>query len=166
MVLWHNSRLAALYLTVAQCPLGPPITLPEYPQTKESFMNACRLRCLTIAISFFLATGLLSAQEFSTAIPEEVGMSSERLGYLTTALEEYVAEGRLAGAVTTIIRRGQVVYNEAVGYRDREESEVMQSNAIFRIASQTKALVSVGVIMLQEEGLLKFTLQLEAICLL
>ena len=117
-------------------------------------MNACRLRCLTIAISLFLATGLLSAQEFSRAIPEEVCMSSERLGYLTTALEEYVAEGRLAGAVTTIIRRGQVVYNEAVGYRDREESEVMQSNAIFRIASQTKALVSVGVIMLQEEGLL------------
>ena len=154
MVLWHSSRLAALYLTVAQYPLGPPIRSPEYPQTKESFMNACKLRCLTIAISFFLATGLLSAQEFSRAIPEEVGMSSERLGYLTTALEEYVAEGRLAGAVTTIIRRGQVVYNEAVGYRDREESEVMQSNAIFRIASQTKALVSVGVIMLQEEGLL------------
>ena len=93
-------------------------------------MNQCRLRCLTIAISLFLATGLLSAQEFSRAIPEEVGMSSEGLGDLTTALEEYVAEGRLAGAAATVIRRGQVVYNEAVGYRDREASEVMQSNAI------------------------------------
>ena len=56
-------------------------------------MNTCRIRCLTIVISLFLATGVVSAQEFPTATPEEVGMSAERLGYLTAALEEYVAEG-------------------------------------------------------------------------
>ena len=120
-------------------------------------MNTCRIRCLTIVISLFLATGVVSAQEFPTATPEEVGMSAERLGYLTAALEEYVTEGRLAGAVATVVRRGHVVYNEAVGHRDREAGEVMRSNTIFRIASQTKALVSVGVMMLQEEGLLRIS---------
>ena len=81
-------------------------------------------------------------------------MSSERLARLTTALEGYVAEGRLAGAVATVVRRGHVVYSEAVGMRDREASSAMRTDAMFRIASQTKALISVGAMMLQEEGAL------------
>ncbi|MDQ3651407.1 MAG: beta-lactamase family protein [Acidobacteriota bacterium] len=49
-------------------------------------------------------------------------------------------------------RRGKVAYVEAFGHRDREASSPMREDTIFRIASQTKALVSVGVMMLQEEG--------------
>ena len=79
-------------------------------------------------------------------------MSAERLERLTEVLEGYVSDARLAGAVATVVRQGHVVYAEAVGFRDREASAVMEEDAIFRIASQTKALVSVGMMILREEG--------------
>ncbi len=94
----------------------------------------------------------LAAQEIPTAIPETVGMSSEHLDMLTAALDEYVAEGRLAGATAIVLRDGKVVYHEAVGDRDREAGSPMNTDVIFRIASQTKALISVGIMILQEEG--------------
>jgi len=106
------------------------------------------------ALVVLLAATPLVAQELSNAIPEQVGMSSERLGRITAALERYVAEDRLAGAVTMVLKDGNVVYSKAVGHRDRESNSPMREDAIFRIASQTKALVSVGIMMLQEEGAL------------
>ncbi len=106
------------------------------------------------ALVVLLAATPLVAQELSNAIPEQVGMSSERLGRITAALERYVAEDRLAGAVIMVLKDGNVVYSKAVGHRDRESNSPMREDAIFRIASQTKALVSVGIMMLQEEGAL------------
>jgi len=106
------------------------------------------------AFLFVVSAGSLVAQELPRAAPEDVGMSSERLDRLATALERYVGEGRLAGAVVMVLRDGKVVYEEAVGLRDRESESDMATDAIFRIASQTKALVSVGIMMLQEEGAL------------
>ena len=100
---------------------------------------------------FLVATGS-SAQELSTASPEQVGMSSERLERLSEALQAYVDEGRLAGAVPLVARDGKVVYAEGVGQRDRESRSPMTTDAIFRIASQSKAIVSVGAMMLVEEG--------------
>jgi CubicO group peptidase (beta-lactamase class C family) len=105
-------------------------------------------------LTVLLSSAPLAAQELPRSAPESVGMSSERLGRLTAALERYVEEGRLAGAVTTVLKDGNVVYDEAVGYRDREAGAPMTTDAIFRIASQTKAIVSVGILMLQEEGAL------------
>jgi CubicO group peptidase (beta-lactamase class C family) len=84
-------------------------------------------------------------------------VSSERLGRITSTLRQYVDDGRLAGAAAIVLRDGNVVYDEAVGYRDRESGAAMGTDAIFRIASQTKAIVSVGVLMLQEEGKLLIT---------
>ena len=105
-----------------------------------------------IALSALLTAGPVAAQELPRAIPEAVGMSSERLGNLTDALHGYVQQGQLAGAVAIVLRDGKVVYEEAVGLRDRESRSPMSTDAIFRIASQTKALISVGIMMLQEEG--------------
>jgi CubicO group peptidase (beta-lactamase class C family) len=79
-------------------------------------------------------------------------MSSERLQRLTSALDQYVDDGKLPGAVAMVLSDGKVVYAEAVGTRDREVGDAMATDAIFRIASQTKALVSVGIMMLMEEG--------------
>ncbi|HEX8116722.1 MAG TPA: serine hydrolase domain-containing protein, partial [Pyrinomonadaceae bacterium] len=64
----------------------------------------------------------------------------------------YVKDSRLPGGVVLVARRGKVAYVEAFGLRDREANSPMREDTIFRIASQTKALVSVGVLMLQEEG--------------
>lgn len=92
------------------------------------------------------------AQELPTAVPEQVGMSSERLDRLTGVLQRYVDDERLPGAVAMVLRDGRIVYHEAVGNQDIEAGAPMRPDAIFRIASQTKALVSVAIMMLQEEG--------------
>jgi CubicO group peptidase (beta-lactamase class C family) len=92
------------------------------------------------------------AQTLSRVLPEDAGLSSERLKRLSTALQAYVKEGALPGGVVLVARRGKVAYIEAFGQRDREAGSPMPEDAIFRIASQTKALVSVGVMILQEDG--------------
>lgn len=92
------------------------------------------------------------AQMLPRARPEAVGLSSERLKRLSETLNGYVREGKLPGGVVLVARRGKVAYTEAFGQRDREAASPMREDSIFRIASQTKALVSVGVMMLQEEG--------------
>ncbi|MCA1621000.1 MAG: beta-lactamase family protein [Acidobacteria bacterium] len=92
------------------------------------------------------------AQTLQRARPEAVGLSSERLRRLSEALGGYVKDGRLPGGVALVARRGKVAYVEAFGRRDREAGAPMREDTIFRIASQTKALVSVGVMILQEEG--------------
>ena len=100
-----------------------------------------------------LAAGAVHAGTLETgARPEDVGLSAERLERLTTALEEYVEQEQLAGSVTLIARRGKIAYLQAAGQRDRESRAPMRTDSIFRIASQTKAVVSVGALILAEEG--------------
>ena len=110
-----------------------------------------------LVVALLLVAQTLFAQGLTVAKPETVGMSSERLGRLTETLQDYVDGGRLAGAVAIVARHGQIAYLEAVGHRDKEAASPMTRDVIFRIASQTKALVSVGVMMLQEEGVLLIT---------
>jgi CubicO group peptidase (beta-lactamase class C family) len=98
-----------------------------------------------------LATPAL-AQSLPKAQPGELGLSSQRLQRLTDAFQAYVSEGKLVGSVVLVARRGKIAYLRSFGQRDREANAPMPDNAIFRIASQTKALVSVGVMILQEQG--------------
>ncbi len=105
-----------------------------------------------LLFSVLVSTRAFYAQTLPRTLPEEVGLSSERLKRLSTVLQGYVREGKLAGGVVLVAREGKVAYVEAFGQRDREAGAPMQQDTIFRIASQTKALVSVGVMILQEEG--------------
>lgn len=82
----------------------------------------------------------------------ELGVSTERLDRLTRTLDAYSSNGELAGGVALAMRDGQVVYSHAFGHRDRDAASPMRVDTIFRIASQTKALVSVAAMLLQEEG--------------
>jgi CubicO group peptidase (beta-lactamase class C family) len=121
-------------------------------------MIVSRIRTATLVLGLALLTApALSGPAPPRATPEEVGLSSERLGRLTDAMQAYVEEQRLSGAVTLVARRGRLAYIDAVGSRDREAGQPMREDDIFRIASQTKALVSVGIMMLQEEGRLLIT---------
>ena len=99
----------------------------------------------------------LSAQQLVKTEPEKVGISSERLGYLTTTFQEYIDSKKLPGAVILVGRKGQIAYFKSFGKSDIENNIPMAENSIFRIASQTKALVSVGIMILQEEGKLLIT---------
>ncbi|MGE3467811.1 MAG: serine hydrolase domain-containing protein, partial [Pyrinomonadaceae bacterium] len=71
---------------------------------------------------------------------------------LTATLDAYASDERLAGGVAIVMRRGKVAYLHSFGRRDREANVPMRADAIFRIASQSKALTSVAIMMLQEEG--------------
>jgi CubicO group peptidase (beta-lactamase class C family) len=84
--------------------------------------------------------------------PEAVGMSSERLKRIRAAVQDSVEQGRVAGAVTLVMRKGKVAHLEAVGMSDKEASKPMREDTIFRIASMTKAVTSVAAMMLYEEG--------------
>jgi CubicO group peptidase (beta-lactamase class C family) len=85
-------------------------------------------------------------------IPENNGMSSERLSNINAVFSDYVTDGKLPGAVVLAARNGKIVYHQAIGMSDMEQKTPMQTDNIFRIASQTKAIVSVGIMMLQEDG--------------
>ena len=117
-------------------------------------MRIVRRPALAATVALLATTTLLQGQSLRHAAPEAVGMSSERLERLTHALEAYVDNDRLAGVVAMVLRDGKVTYLEALGARDVEADAPMEPDAIFRIASQTKALVSVGILALQEEGAL------------
>lgn len=93
----------------------------------------------------------------AAATPEAVGLSSERLARLTRAMRDAVDAKQVAGTVTLVMRNGQVAYHEAQGAQDVEAGVPMRPDSIFRIASMTKAVVSVGLMMLVEEGRLSIS---------
>jgi len=92
------------------------------------------------------------AASLPAAKPEDVGMSSERLARIRTAMQRYVDKGLVPGVVTMVARQGKVVHFDAVGYRDAESKAPMTTDTIFRIASMTKPIASVALMMLYEEG--------------
>ncbi len=87
-----------------------------------------------------------------TVKPEEVGMSSSRLTFLDETLNNYVNDGELSGAALMVLRNGKVAYEGYFGEQDMERDIPITERSIYRIASQTKAIVSVAIMMLQEEG--------------
>jgi CubicO group peptidase (beta-lactamase class C family) len=78
--------------------------------------------------------------------------SAARLARIDSLLQQYVDENRIAGAVALVLRDGEPVYERAVGWSDKEAGRRMATDTIFRIASQTKAITSVSILSLVEEG--------------
>jgi CubicO group peptidase (beta-lactamase class C family) len=114
-------------------------------------MAHCRL-----VVSVLLAVcwaGLASAQEpVAVAHPEQLGFSTPRLQRLTELYKGYVDRGELPGAVLLIARGDKIASLEAIGFQDRDKKLPMKKDAIFRLASMTKPVVSVAAMMLAEEG--------------
>jgi CubicO group peptidase (beta-lactamase class C family) len=109
------------------------------------------------ALALVLFSCLASADGFAPSSPEALGMSADRLERLAAGLEDYVAEEQLAGSVTLVVRHGKIAFFEAFGHRDRASGAPMKKDTVFRIASQTKAIVSTAILVLQEEGKLLIT---------
>lgn len=106
---------------------------------------------------FALSCQLTLAQQSTLPVlkeakPESVGMSTDRLQRLDRLLQDYTSKNLVPGAIAYIVRDGKVVYNKAFGVDDVATKTPLQRDAIMRIASQTKAITSVGVMMLYEEG--------------
>ena len=114
-------------------------------------MNKQRLQFLHL-LSFFFLQFILTGQELTPTLPENVGVSSERINNLNSVLQNYVDDNSISGAVALVARKNKIVFFDAVGKSDIEKNKFMEKDAIFRIASQSKAIISVGVMILQEQG--------------
>ena len=104
-----------------------------------------------IPLLLFVAIALTAGQ------PEDVGMSSERLQRIHEAMQRHIDAGEISGAVTLVARRGRVVHFEAHGLMDLESKRPMEKDAIFRIASMSKPITGVAVMMMLEEGKLRLS---------
>ena len=108
---------------------------------------------LLVHISFLL---LLTVSVFGDGLPmvepEAVGLSTERLSRIDKAMEAHVAQQKIAGGVTLLARHGKIAHLGTYGMMDVETGKPMTPDTIFRIASMTKPITSVAVMMLYEEG--------------
>src|SRR6478735_337627 len=110
-------------------------------------------RLLALAVLLVFVTAARSAgQGLPAAPPESLGLSQERLDRLSKAMQGYIDAQRDAGIVTIVVRQGKVAQLTAYGRRDIEADAPMKTDTIFRIASMSKAITSVGIMMLMEEG--------------
>jgi len=110
-----------------------------------------------VSCALFLAVLGLSVTTVSTASssgvkPEDVGLSSERLQRISQMVARRIAAGEIAGAVTIVARKGKVAHLSAQGVTDLESKQAMTPAAMFRIASMTKPVVGVSIMMMVEEG--------------
>jgi len=94
------------------------------------------------------------SQSLTEAKPESVGFSSEKLKLIDRMAQQYADEGKIPGGVILVARKGKIVYYKNFGYRDAEKKETAHKDDIFRIASMSKAITTVGIMQLFERGLI------------
>ena len=107
---------------------------------------------LLVLLGLVAFRALVFAQGLPAAKPESVGLSSDRLERIATAVERNIDDQRIAGAVSLVVRQGKVAWFKAQGMSDRESGKPMTGDAMFRICSMTKPITSVAAMMLYEEG--------------
>ena len=115
-------------------------------------MLTCSISKWLIASSFIASASVLVAADLDKAAPDSVGLSAARLARVDAALKPYIDNKQLAGAVVAIARKNKTVYMKSFGAADVDSNKAMTDDAIFRIASMTKPVTSVAVMMLYEEG--------------
>lgn len=93
----------------------------------------------------------------SAATASAAAFSTDRLARIDRFMQSYVDENKVAGAVGLVLHDGRVAYERAVGWSDKEAGRRMTTDAIFRIASQSKAITSVAIMILVEEGKVALT---------
>lgn len=114
---------------------------------KTVLKRAFALTLLTLPVAIQLA-----AASLPTAKPEDVGMSSERLTRIDQMLERRIQAGEMAGAVAIVARKGKITHLTAKGVMDLESKQPVTPETMFRVASMTKPVTSVAIMMMIEEG--------------
>jgi len=107
---------------------------------------------LTLFFILFLLTPDAAVHSLPVATPREVGFSEVRLSRINQVVQGYVDEQKIAGAITLIARKGKLAHFQIFGMMDIESRKPMQPDTIFRIASMTKPITTVALMMLYEEG--------------
>jgi CubicO group peptidase (beta-lactamase class C family) len=123
----------------------------------RSFLQAAAPRRAAFA-SALAGSALLSAASLAVAgavpsgKPEEVGLSGPRLERVTQVVRRHIDAGEVAGVVTLVARRGRIVHFEAQGLADIRSRTPMRTDSIFRLASMSKPITAIAIMMLVEEG--------------
>jgi CubicO group peptidase (beta-lactamase class C family) len=94
----------------------------------------------------------LQAGQVPAGHPEDVGLSSERLGRIHEAIQRHIDAGDITGAVTLVARHGRIAHFEAHGLMDLDAETPMRKDAVFRLMSMTKPVTATAVLMMLEEG--------------
>jgi len=132
---------------------GLLVFMLPYKQEQEHCMRL--INSLTIGLLALLTSHLTVAMELVE--PDEVGIIAERLEWIDRVIEEDIEADEIPGAVALVVRDGKIVYHRAFGNADMASGEAMRTDSIFRIASMTKAVTSVGVMILYEQGRFQLT---------
>lgn len=103
-----------------------------------------------LLVSLFGA--VLLAAPLPVSDPVKAGMDPARLSMIAQRMKEFVDEGKIAGAVTLVARRGMLVHHEAAGWQNLEKKIPMKPDTIFQIMSMTKPMTAVAIMMLADEG--------------
>ena len=121
------------------------------PQSAADHTRFVSLRRLLSTTALVIALPVAAhAQQPSAG--SKLGFAPERLARIDRFLQQYVDSNHIGGAVGLVLRDGKIAYERSVGWSDKESGRRMTADAIFRIASQSKALTSVAVLMLVEDG--------------
>ncbi len=99
---------------------------------------------------FYTVTAQPLLQPATTA--ESAGFSSQRLERINQLIQAYIDSNYIEGAIALVARNGKIVYHNALGYDNKAAGKKLQKDAIWRIASQTKAITSLAVMQLYEKG--------------
>lgn len=111
----------------------------------------------SLALILLLLAPLLYADVLPSADPAKVGLSQDRLGRIHTLIDQYIDDQQVSGAVTLVARHGKIAYAQTQGLMDIEGNKPMRRDAIFRMASMSKPVTGVAILMLMEEGKLRLT---------
>lgn len=111
-----------------------------------------RYTLIVIIILSFTFQSKAQPKVLTASNPAMAGFSAERMQRIDLIVQEYINKNWIQGATVLIARDGNIALYKSYGYNNAEHTEPLQKNAIFRIASQTKAITSVAVMMLYEEG--------------
>ncbi len=115
-------------------------------------MKKIWMHCLFITLLVVSVLPSLPAQVIRLAGKVNPDVDYERLSRIDTLMNDYVKNNWIKGAVTLVIKDNQIIQYKGYGYADAETKKPMAPDAIFRIMSQSKAITSIGIMMLYEQG--------------
>ena len=119
--------------------------------TKSLYNSLFKLAIILVFLLFLSVTNV-SAGDFKTAKPEQVGMSSERLARMDKFMQEQIDNKKTGGIIVLVARKGKIVHHKAFGYADIESGQKLTTGHLFRLYSMTKPVTSVALLTLYEQG--------------